>query len=75
MTTKLQLRMTTTETDVDYLTSHFVKLPDMTVYHNMLRDMSTACGIQLVCVLPHHLGPLGEPRCSRCMKAIDVVLR
>ncbi len=71
--TKLQLRMTIAGTDADYLTSHFVKIPGTTVYHNMLRDGSTACGIQLVCVLPHHLKPSGEPRCRRCVKAIDAI--
>ena len=71
--TKLELRMKLAETDVDYLASHFVKLPGAVIFHNMLKDMSTACGMQLVCVREKDLKPAGEPRCSRCIGAIDAV--
>ena len=74
MTTKLELRMTIAKTDADYLATHFVRIPDMVVYHNMLKDGSTACGMQLIGVRPGDLKPEGEPRCGRCVKAVDAIL-
>lgn len=74
MTAKLELRMIIAKTDVDYLTSHFVRIPDMVVYHNMLKDGSTACGLQLICIRPGDLKPEGESCCGRCVRAVDAVL-
>lgn len=74
MTMELKFRMTMTETDMDYLASRFIRLPGMVIYHNMLRDMSTACGMQLICVRERDLKPAGEPRCKRCMRAVDAIL-
>lgn len=70
--TKLELRMELTETDVEYLTSYFAKLPGTVIFHNMLRDMSTACGMQLCFVKPEKdLKPTGKPRCLRCQRVVD----
>lgn len=74
MTTKLGLRMTITETDVGYLTSHFARVFGKAVYHNVLRDMTTACGLQLIGVQPDDVKSVGEPRCGRCMRAVDAVV-
>jgi len=71
--TKLKFRMIITDTDVDHLTSHFVKLPGAVIFHNMLKDMSTACGMQLVGVQEKDLKPTGEPRCKRCARAVDAI--
>lgn len=72
MTTKLELRMMATETDMAYLTSHFARAHGKIVHHNMLKDLSTACGLQLIGV--RHLEPVGEPRCGNCARAVRPLL-
>lgn len=68
----LKSKLTAAETDVNYLTSHFAEIYG--TYHNMLRDMSTACGLQLIGVQSDDVKPTGEPRCSNCVRAVDAVL-
>lgn len=70
---KLLGRMKATDTDLKYLATHYVKLASTAVYHNTLKDMTTACGLQLICG-PKHLKARGEPRCQRCIKAVTLIL-
>lgn len=72
--TKLGYRMMITETDIDYLTSHFARVSGMVVYHNVLRDMSTACGMQLI-YGSEDIKSEGEPRCGRCVRTVDAITK